>query len=146
MITLKIWFIIYSFMKFMACIFMYAEKASWWPPTYLTCFMSLVCNVILQLNIANTSNKSERSQTKMSPEWFKENKQRCISNVFAKNWLMMQVPKSEVIRLYFIFQNRLFLWLAIWFHILSFKNEWKRVIMRAIMFLVVILRQYIFYL
>ena len=49
-------------MKFMACIFMYAEKASWWPPTYLTCFMSLVCNVILQLKIANPSSNSERSQ------------------------------------------------------------------------------------
>ena len=44
----------------MAGIFMYTVKASWWPPTYLTCFMSLVCNVILQLKIANTSNNNAR--------------------------------------------------------------------------------------
>ena len=49
-------------MKFMACIFTYTVKASWWPPTYLTCFMSFVCNVILQLKIATQDLKYKMSQ------------------------------------------------------------------------------------
>ena len=52
--------------------------------------------------------KVKDRKTKMSQEWFKENKQRCISKEYLQcDWLMMQVSKDEVILLVLYFSEEI---------------------------------------